>query len=77
MNRCVKISSIVGMITGIAYMVLSLAGTYRTTDVPVTPLELCFQLVVFAIFFAPFGGAIGAGIGLLLSILAKKSRDPN
>ena len=73
MNLVTKISTVAGLAAGIIYVIVALAATYRTATVPSLG-ELALQVVVFTVFCAPFGAAIGLGFGLLLSSCLRKGR---
>ena len=58
--------SIAGFILGEAYMLFAVLAPYRT-GAPIPADTLIGKLIVFAIFFGPFGALVGLGVGLLVS----------
>lgn len=63
--------TIAGFALGEIYMLFAVLAPYRT-GAPIPAEVLVWKIIASAIFFGPFGGAIGLGIGLIVSALLPK-----
>ncbi len=63
--------TIAGFALGEIYMLFAVLAPYRTgAAIPAT--ALVWKIIVCAIFFGPFGAAVGLGVGLIVSALLPK-----
>lgn len=67
-RHLVKAFTIGGLVAGEAYMLFAVLAPYRT-GAPIPPSALVWKVLSSALFFGPFGAAVGLGIGLLVSAL--------
>lgn len=67
-RHLVKAFTIGGFVAGEIYMLLAVLAPYRT-GAPIPTSALIGKILASALFFGPFGAAIGLGLGLLVSAL--------
>ena len=66
-----KTLSITGAAAGIGYTAWGMAAAYRHASETVGAGRIIMEFLVFSVFTAPLGAAIGLGIGLLIDGLRK------
>jgi len=67
----IKAFTIGGFILGEIYMLFAVLAPYRT-GAPIPASALFWKILGSAVFFGPFGAAVGLGVGLLVSALLRR-----
>jgi hypothetical protein len=67
----IKPFTIAGFVFGEAYMLYAVLAPYRT-GAAIPSSTLAWKIVASAIFFGPFGAAVGMGIGVLVAALLSR-----
>jgi hypothetical protein len=68
-----KVFTIAGFVLGEIYMLFTVLAPYRT-GAAIPTSALIWKTATSAIFFGPFGAALGLGIGLLLAGLLRRDK---
>lgn len=63
--------TIAGFVLGEIYMLFAVLAPYRT-GAPIPAEALAWKIIGSAVFLGPCGGAVGLGIGLIVSALLPK-----
>jgi hypothetical protein len=67
----IKAFTIGGFVLGEIYMLFAVLAPYRTgATIPAS--ILAWKILLSAIFFGPFGAAVGLGVGLLVSAVLRR-----